>query len=378
MPSAVWSGHLHFGLVVMPVRLLVAARPKTTRFRRLSRRPGNHVVPPMQLPSSKQSLEDEDSYSDGAVEPGVDTHNRESSVRGTQYDYDRVRQVLRSEVTGEVVRPGELVKGYEVARNEFAAIDPQEIKAAEVETSDTIDLFHFVNGANVDPIYFERSYYERNDWPTAWTADSRAVLFWSDRNGSSQVFKQNIDQETPETVVAGPEEDWMPRVSPDGTSILYLANPQGFNNPSKVRLMRVQSNGGPAQLVMGVPRLGNYACARPPSDVCFLAQVSEDGEKHIFSAFDPLQGKPHQVLTLDVHHGGPFNWMPSPDGSRIAFMATTPWRAVSACSPSRESQSATSSSRDGLDSIPWTGRRTPSRSSFPVSHPPVRPCCAWT
>ena len=37
MPSAVWSGHLHFGLVAMPVRLLVAARTKTTRFRRLYR-----------------------------------------------------------------------------------------------------------------------------------------------------------------------------------------------------------------------------------------------------------------------------------------------------------------------------------------------------
>ena len=44
---------------------------------------------------------------------------------------------------------------------------------------------------------------ERNDWPDAWTSDSRAVLFWSDRNGSNQVFKQNIDQETAETV-AGP------------------------------------------------------------------------------------------------------------------------------------------------------------------------------
>ena len=101
MPSAVWSGHLHFGLVVMPVRLLVAARPKTTRFRRLYRRPSNHVMPPMQLPSSKQPLEDEDSYSDGPGESGIDTHNRESSVRGIQYDYAPVRQVLQSEVTGE-------------------------------------------------------------------------------------------------------------------------------------------------------------------------------------------------------------------------------------------------------------------------------------
>jgi hypothetical protein len=33
------------------------------------------------------------------------------------------------------------MKGYEIAPNEFAAIDPQEIKAAEIDTSDTIDLF---------------------------------------------------------------------------------------------------------------------------------------------------------------------------------------------------------------------------------------------
>src|SRR5439155_5005362 len=55
------------------------------------------------------------------------------------------------------------VKAYEFAPNEFAAIEPQEIKAAEVETSDTIDLFHFVNGADVDPIYFEHSYYVAPD-----------------------------------------------------------------------------------------------------------------------------------------------------------------------------------------------------------------------
>jgi DNA end-binding protein Ku len=163
MPSAVWSGHLHFGLVVMPVRLMVAARPKTTRFRRLYRRPSNDVMPPMQLPSSKQSLEDEDSDFDGAAESGVDTHNRESSDQHTQYEYAPVRQVVQSAVTGEEISQSELVKGYEFARNEFAPINSQEIKAAEVETSDTIDLFHFVNGADVDPIYFERSYYVAPD-----------------------------------------------------------------------------------------------------------------------------------------------------------------------------------------------------------------------
>lgn len=40
--------------------------------------------------------------------------------------------------------------------------------------------------------------------------------------------------------------------------------------------------------------------------------------------FDPLQGKSHEVLTLDVHPGGLYNWMPSPDGSRIVFTDYNP------------------------------------------------------
>ena len=39
-----------------------------------------------------------------------------------------------------------------------------------------------------------------------------------------------------------------------------------------------------------------------------------------FSAFDPLLGKAHEVLSVIVHPGGPRNWMPSPDGSRLVFM----------------------------------------------------------
>ncbi len=163
---------------------------------------------------------------------------------------------------------------------------------------------------------------ERNDWPTAWTSDSKAVLFWSDRNGPNQIFKQSIDQEVAETVAAGPEEDWLPRVSPDGMSIFYLASHQIEDNSQ--RLMRARTSGGSPQPVMEVPRFGNYACPRPPSDVCFVGQVSEDQKKLIFSTFDPLQGKAREVLTLDVHPGGLYNWMPSPDGSRIVFADYNP------------------------------------------------------
>jgi len=159
MPSAVWSGHLHFGLVVMPVRLLVAARTKTTRFRRLHRKPVQETSSLLSFPSLSRDLEGRDS--DVAEEVGKtqfaseEMHDRHRA----EPQYSPVRQVLLSEMAGEEIRPDELVKGYEVAPDEYAAIDPQEIKAAEIETSDTIDLFHFVKAKEVDPIYFERSYY---------------------------------------------------------------------------------------------------------------------------------------------------------------------------------------------------------------------------
>jgi DNA end-binding protein Ku len=158
MPSAVWSGHLHFGLVVMPVRLLVAARTKTTLFRRLYRKPVKETSAVESFPSFSH-----DEYHDS--EPTEKTEEMRSAPEdmsdrhAARDEYSTVRQVLQSEETGEEIRPDEMVKGYEIAPNEFAAIDPQLIKAAEIETSDTIDLFHFVKAAKVDPIYFERSYY---------------------------------------------------------------------------------------------------------------------------------------------------------------------------------------------------------------------------
>src|SRR5438094_769733 len=159
MPPAVWSGHLHFGLVVMPVRLVVAARTKTTRFRRLYRKPVNESTYVPSFPSFSNELEDQDS--DLAVGVGETPPTPEEMNAGNtaQHQYSTVRQVFQSEATGEEIRPDEMVKGYEIAPNEFAAIDPQEIKAAEIQTSDTIDLFHFVKATKVDPIYFERSYY---------------------------------------------------------------------------------------------------------------------------------------------------------------------------------------------------------------------------
>ena len=155
-----------------------------------------------------------------------------------------------------------------------------------------------------------------NDLPSTWTSDSRAVIFWSDRNGSDQLFKQNIDQETAETVGAWSGQGRMPRMGPDGMTILYLAIESNLLPP---QIMRVRSIGATPELVMEVPRLANFACPQAPAELCFVGQFSEDRQNLIFSAFDPLTGKRREVRTVSTHPGVNSNWMPSPDGSRLAF-----------------------------------------------------------
>ena len=60
---------------------------------------------------------------------------------------------------------------------------------------------------------------------TAWTADSRAVLFVSDRNGTWKLFKQNIDETTAEVLVEGRSMRF-PRLSTDSLEVLYLVESQ--------------------------------------------------------------------------------------------------------------------------------------------------------
>lgn len=197
---------------------------------------------------------------------------------------------------------------------------------------------------------------ERNAFPTAWSSDSTSVLFWSDSNGPSQILRQKIDEQTAESVSAGPGQPWMPRLSPDGKYILFVTSPEGIKGGPQ-RIMRVGSSGEAPQLVMDAPRFGNFACPRAPAEACLVAQSSEDGKKLVFTAFDPLLGKPHDVLTLDIHSGTIYNWMPSPDGSSIAFTAYSPVDGVIRIvslkgDPERD---ITVKGGTGFNSIDWAG-----------------------
>src|ERR1700760_4671321 len=116
---------------------------------------------------------------------------------------------------------------------------------------------------------------ERDNWPEAWASGGQAVLMWSNRNGSYQVFMQSIDQQTAELVVGGSEDAWLPRTTPDGRSIVYVNGWNAFGGHPP-RIMRITPGDSTPQMLIEVPRLGNLACSRAPSNLCFFAQTSED------------------------------------------------------------------------------------------------------
>jgi serine/threonine protein kinase len=171
--------------------------------------------------------------------------------------------------------------------------------------------------------------------PSAWTADSKAVIFHSKRNVSWGVFRQSLSEDAAESIVASvapastPEgkDLVVPRMSPDGALVLYTifatqgnAAPSGGDFSTPLQLMRVPITGGAPQLVLTANLYGPPGCARSPATLCAIAERSQDLKQLIFTAFDPLQGRGRELTTFDIDPEGNYDWALSPDGTRIAVL----------------------------------------------------------
>ena len=155
------------------------------------------------------------------------------------------------------------------------------------------------------------------DLPTAWTPDSKSVLFQSDRDGVFHIFKQALDQAQPELLVGGNEPAVLPRLSPDGSMVIYQIPPH--EGSSVTRIMRVPVGGGPPQLVLESTSVGNQQCAKLPSTLCIYSEFLLGEER--FYTFDPFKGKGEEIPRA-ARHGGSglnINWSLSPDGKSLAF-----------------------------------------------------------
>jgi serine/threonine protein kinase/Tol biopolymer transport system component len=162
---------------------------------------------------------------------------------------------------------------------------------------------------------------EHNDYPGEWMPDNKAVLFWSDRNGTWDIFKQALDQEAAELVVTGPDYKEKPVVSPDGSWILYLSSASRESSATTpVRIMRVPTSGGPPQLVLEGRSINRLSCARSPASLCVFSERTSDDRQLIFSAFDPMHGRGQELTRINLNQ--PllnYSWDLSGDGARLAF-----------------------------------------------------------
>ena len=152
--------------------------------------------------------------------------------------------------------------------------------------------------------------------PFAWTPDSNSVLFVSNRNGTLKIFKQSLKQATAELIVEGKNVN-LPRLSPDGSEVLYLEWFRSDNPSTPISVMRKNLAGGAPQEVLRQTAIGNIQCARIPSRLClYHTQV---GGTAIFFSFDPGHGKGSEVARV-TGTGQGVNWSLSPDGSQLAIV----------------------------------------------------------
>ena len=109
---ALWKGQISLGLVTVPVKLATAVRQKDIAF---------HMMDP-----------------DGTC---------------------RLRTKLVCPETGKEYNFGETAKGYELSPGEYVLLDKEEIKNLKAESDRTMRVEQFVTEQEIDPVYFDHTYY---------------------------------------------------------------------------------------------------------------------------------------------------------------------------------------------------------------------------
>jgi DNA-binding winged helix-turn-helix (wHTH) protein/Tol biopolymer transport system component len=158
---------------------------------------------------------------------------------------------------------------------------------------------------------------DRQDLPYDWSPDGKQVIFISDRTGTFSVYRQAMAQMVPDMIVGGAQPLAEPRLSPDGTQLLYVMYPNWEAPNYEVPLMRVPLSGGPPQQVVKANWISNHQCARAPATVCVYSVVHD--KDITFYTFDPLKGPGSQVFQLKDDVSQLYNWSLSPDGSTLAI-----------------------------------------------------------
>jgi DNA end-binding protein Ku len=178
MATAVWKGHITFGLVSIPVKLYRAARPERVRFRQLDRQTGSRVrqayiaepaAEPVQEPTRAKVHEFPASRLNAsareAPEAAALTRPPARSEPAKRFTAGASTPAYEPppEPQAREVERGDLAKGYEYAADRFVMLTREELEKITPRTAREMQLLEFVRLDEVDPLFFETSYYVAPD-----------------------------------------------------------------------------------------------------------------------------------------------------------------------------------------------------------------------
>jgi DNA end-binding protein Ku len=112
MPRSIWSGAISFGLVNVPVKLYSAVSRKTVRFHQLNADTGHRIA-----------------------------QKRVDSVTEDEVPYEKI------------------VKGFELTKDRYVVVTPEELDSIAPEKTRAIDIEDFVDLEDIDPIFYDHPYY---------------------------------------------------------------------------------------------------------------------------------------------------------------------------------------------------------------------------
>jgi DNA end-binding protein Ku len=116
MPRSIWNGVVSFGMVSIPVKLYTATDNKDISFNQLHKTCGSRIKQQRWCPTDEKVLE-----------------------------------------------LGEIVRGYEYARDQYVVLTEEDFEKIPLPSKHTIDLAAFVKDDEIDPVFYEKSYYLEPD-----------------------------------------------------------------------------------------------------------------------------------------------------------------------------------------------------------------------
>ena len=176
MPTTIWKGRLSFGLVTIPVKLYRAARAEKVSFHQLYRgsrgsrpqapdeteEPAELTPPPARGRKSQAAQPPQPVAPLTARQQPAEVTPREARPTA-EPPLSRIRQsayVPDSEEGAQApVSRKDLVRGYEYDRGQYVVITDEDLKSITPETRKDAQILEFVHLSEVDPVYFESSYY---------------------------------------------------------------------------------------------------------------------------------------------------------------------------------------------------------------------------